>query len=105
MPHRKWREIDLQPCCWLQLALPGWCLVSLLFLYGVSFTDPVYKSYYTCKLQGEKELLRACEKFAYETVWQKSLDSAREIAHLLPEFATLLHVPQQVNDLVKTRGG
>ena len=22
-PHRKWREIDLQPCCWLQLALPG----------------------------------------------------------------------------------
>ena len=31
-PHRKWREIDLQPSCWLQLALPGWCLVSLLFL-------------------------------------------------------------------------
>ena len=25
--HRKWREIDLQPSCWLQLALPGWCLV------------------------------------------------------------------------------
>ena len=40
MPHMKWREIDLQPCCWLQLALPGWCLVSLLFLYGVSFSDP-----------------------------------------------------------------
>ena len=32
MPHKKWREIDLQPSCWLQLALPGWCLVSLLFL-------------------------------------------------------------------------
>ena len=31
-PHRKWGEIDLQPSCWLQLALPGWCLVSLLFL-------------------------------------------------------------------------
>ena len=42
--HRKWREIDLQPCCWLQLALPGWCLVSLLFLCGVSLTDPVKKS-------------------------------------------------------------
>ena len=31
-PHRKWREIDPQPSCWLQLALPGSCLVSLLFL-------------------------------------------------------------------------
>ena len=41
MPDRKLREIDLQPCRWLQLALPGWRLVSLLFLYGVSFTDPV----------------------------------------------------------------
>ena len=41
MPHRKWREIDLQPCCWLQLALPGWCLFSPLFLGGVSLTDPV----------------------------------------------------------------
>ena len=41
MPHRKWKEIDLQPCCWPQLTLPGWCLVSLLFLYGISFTDPV----------------------------------------------------------------
>ena len=36
--HRKWREIDLQPSCWQQLALPGRCLVYLLFLYGVSFT-------------------------------------------------------------------
>ena len=26
----------------LQLALPGWCLVSLLFLYGVSVSDPVH---------------------------------------------------------------
>ena len=40
-PFRKWGEIDLKPCCWLQLVLPGWCLVSLLFLLGVSFTDPV----------------------------------------------------------------
>ena len=31
MPHRKWREIDIQPSCWLQLALPGWCLFSPLF--------------------------------------------------------------------------
>ena len=40
-PHRKWREIDLQLPCWLQLTLLGWCLASLPFLYGVSFTDPV----------------------------------------------------------------
>ena len=31
-PYRKYRKIDLQPSCWLQLALPGWCLVSLPFL-------------------------------------------------------------------------
>ena len=40
-PHRKWREIDLQLPCWLQLTLLGWCLASLPFLYGVSSTDPV----------------------------------------------------------------
>ena len=41
---RKWREIDLQPSCWLQLALPGWCLVSLHFLQDVSLTTPVHES-------------------------------------------------------------
>ena len=40
-PHRKCRGIDLQPSCWLQLSLPGWCLVSLPFLCSVYFTDPV----------------------------------------------------------------
>ena len=35
------QEIHLQPCYGLQLAQPGWCLVSLLFLYGISFTGPV----------------------------------------------------------------
>ena len=40
-PHGKWREIDLQPSCWMQLALLGWCYVSLHFLWGVYFTDPV----------------------------------------------------------------
>ena len=45
-PHRKWGEIDLRPCCWLHLALPGWCLFSPLFLRGgggVSSTNPVYQ--------------------------------------------------------------
>ena len=40
-PHRKWREIDLQPSCWLQLALAGWCLFPPLFPGNVSLTDPV----------------------------------------------------------------
>ena len=25
-------KLTFQPSCWLQMALPGWCLVSLLFL-------------------------------------------------------------------------
>ena len=32
-----WQEMErtyLQPCCWLQLALPGWCLFSLFFRGG-----------------------------------------------------------------------
>ena len=41
MPHGKWREIDLQLPCWLQLTLLGWCLVSLPFPGGISFEDPV----------------------------------------------------------------
>ena len=43
MPHGKWREIDLQLPCWLQLTLLGQCLVSLPFPGGVSFEDPVHQ--------------------------------------------------------------
>ena len=44
-PHRKQREIDLQPSSCPQLNLPGWCLVSIPFLWGISLTTPVFEVY------------------------------------------------------------
>ena len=55
MPHRKWREIDLQPCSWLQLALSGWCLFSLFFWGSVSLTDPVHE----CNICNNESIPRA----------------------------------------------
>ena len=113
-PHRKWRKIDPQPCCWLQLALPGWCLFSPLFpggvsspLFpgGVSLTDPVLlldstnwclSTHLTCTfrtfLAGTDELDRSSVHRQPVVVGQRRGRAQRETAvgaaaSLVPRFA------------------